>query len=473
MLSSACPQSAPRPLHVRVRRRGSLQRRAAATLQSDVPAKLPAGFEAWTAEQLASQLRGQGPPLPVYSPEALAAELSTQPLLLLGRVATVTSTLGNVAVALALDAASGSLGRNERARATQLRQALTSLGAAFVKLGQALSTRPDLLPGPYLAELSELQDGLPGFSDAEAFSLIEAELGSPLQSFFRSISPRPIAAASLGQVYRAELVDGTEVAVKVQRPGVGASLKLDIYLIRQLAVLLDANMKLTGLSTSVVEAVDTFSTKVYGETDYVSEGRSAERFSRLYSSATVLVPEVMWSATSSRVLTTQWIEGIKLSDSAELRKQNLDPLALVDIGIQCSLRQLLEAGYFHADPHPGNLLGTADGRLCFLDFGIMSETPPSARNAIIAHVVHLVNRDYTAMAEDYYALGFLPRTVDVRPIVPALEAFFDDVLSATVSELNFSTLVEGLGAILYAYPFTVPGAPNPLHWMYALWLTPF
>ena len=361
-------------------------------------------------------------------------------------MSTVTTTLGGVALALALDAASGSLARNERARATQLRQALTSLGVTFVKLGQALSTRPDLLPGAYLEELSELQDGLPGFPDSQAFALVEAELGGPMQSYFRSISPRPIAAASLGQVYRAELLDGTEVAVKVQRPGVGASLKLDIYLIRSLAELLDANMKLTGLSTSAVEAVDTFSTKVYGECDYISEGRSAERFARLYSTPSVLVPSVQWSCTSARVLTTQWIEGIKLSDTAALRQQGLDPLALVDIGIQCSLRQLLEHGYFHADPHPGNLLGTADGRLCFLDFGIMSETPSSARNAIVAHVVHLVNKDYGSMAQDYYALGFLPRTVDVRPIVPALESFFDDVLSATVSELNFKTIVDGLGA---------------------------
>jgi hypothetical protein len=124
-----------------------------------------------------------------------------------------------------------------------------------------------------------------------------------------------------------------------------------------------------------------------------------------------------------------------------------------DTGIQCSLRQLLEHGYFHADPHPDNLLATPDGRLAFLDFGMMSETPASARFAIIGHVVHLVNRDYDAIARDYYELNFLSGDVDVSPIVPALQSFFDDVLTATVSELNIKTIVDGLGSVLYQYPF--------------------
>lgn len=149
----------------------------------------------------------------------------------------------------------------------------------------------------------------------------------------------------------------------------------------------------------------------------------------------------------------EWVDGVKLSEQDTITAQGLDIIKLVDIGIQCSLRQLLEHGYFHADPHPGNLLATPDGKLAFLDFGMMSETPPTARFAIIGHVVHLVNRDYEAMARDYYALDFLEPDVDVSPIVPALKNFFDDVLEATVSELNFKTIVDGLGAVLYKYPF--------------------
>jgi len=152
----------------------------------------------------------------------------------------------------------------------------------------------------------------------------------------------------------------------------------------------------------------------------------------------------------------EWVEGTKLSEQESIAAQGLDILQLVDVGIQCSLRQLLEHGFFHADPHPGNLLATPDGRLAFLDFGMMSDTPVTARYAIINHVVHLVNRDYDAMARDYYALEFLDESVDVRPIVPALAEFFDDVLEASVSDLNFQTITNGLGAVLYQYPFNVP-----------------
>lgn len=153
------------------------------------------------------------------------------------------------------------------------------------------------------------------------------------------------------------------------------------------------------------------------------------------------------------MLTMEWVDGVKLNEQAAIEKQGLKVLDLVNTGIQCSLRQLLEYGYFHADPHPGNLLATPEGKLAFLDFGMMSETPEEARFAIIGHVVHMVNRDYEAMARDYYALDFLSTDVDVTPIVPALRNFFDDALNSTVSELNFKTLVDGLGAVLYQYPF--------------------
>ncbi|KAG8085170.1 hypothetical protein GUJ93_ZPchr0010g10841 [Zizania palustris] len=203
--------------------------------------------------------------------------------------------------------------------------------------------------------------------------------------------------------------------------------------------------------------MDEFARRVYQELNYVQEGQNARRFKKLYADKQdVLVPDIFWDYTSSKVLTMEWIEGTKLNQQAAIEKQGLKVLDLVNIGIQCSLRQLLEYGYFHADPHPGNILATPEGKLAFLDFGMMSETPEVARVAIIGHVVHMVNRDYEAMARDYYALDFLEPDVDVSPIVPALKNFFDDALNSTVSELNFKTIVDGLGAVLYQYPFNVP-----------------
>ncbi|KAH0919133.1 LOW QUALITY PROTEIN: hypothetical protein HID58_026793 [Brassica napus] len=392
----------------------------------------------------------------VYSPELIARKHGSQPLKALRRSLEILSALGGFALKLGIDQRQGKLELNMKKRAGELRKIFTRLGPTFVKLGQGLSTRPDLCPPDYLEELAELQDALPTFPDAEAFTCIERELDSSLESIFSSVSPKPIAAASLGQVYKAHLrYSGQVVAVKVQRPGIEEAIGLDFYLIRGVGKLI--NKYADFITTDVLALIDEFACRVYQELNYVQEAQNARRFKKLYADkADVLVPDIFWDYTSRKVLTMEWVEGTKLNEQVAIESQGLKVLDLVNTGIQCSLRQLLEYGFFHADPHPGNLLATPDGKLAFLDFGMMSETPEEARYAIIGHVVHLVNRDYEAMARDYYALKFLSPDVDVTPIVPALRDFFDDALTYTVSELNFKTLVDGLGAVFYQYPFNVP-----------------
>ncbi|PIA44116.1 hypothetical protein AQUCO_01700021v1 [Aquilegia coerulea] len=391
----------------------------------------------------------------VYSPEFLALKYGSNPLKVLRRTSQIVVGLGSFALKVFFDDRNGKLNQNKRLRAVELRRTLTRLGPTFVKIGQGLSTRPDLCPSEYLEELEELQDALPTFPDVEAFSCIEKELGMPLESMYSSISSSPIAAASLGQVYKGQLKYSKQVvAVKVQRPGIEEAIGLDFYLIRGLGFFINKYVDI--VTTDVVALVDEFARRVYQELNYVQEGQNARRFKKLYADkAEVFVPDIFWDFTSNKVLTMEWVEGVKLNEQAAIESQGLKVLDLVNTGIQCSLRQLLEYGYFHADPHPGNLLATPEGKLAFLDFGMMSETPEEARYAIIGHVVHMVNRDYEAMARDYYALDFLSPDVDVTPIVPALRNFFDDALNSTVSELNFKTIVDGLGAVLYAYPFNV------------------
>jgi len=399
--------------------------------------------------------RGLADAVPTYDPVAAEQLLAARPLDVARRFVEVTLTMGAFGVALGWDFQRQRVETNIKARAAMFRECLTALGPAFVKVGQALSTRPDLLPGEYLEELSQLQDDLPTFPDQEAFRCIEAQLGAPLERLYAKISPRPIAAASLGQVYKAVLPTGEEVAVKVQRPDVAKGIEIDFYIVRVMAGLVDKYVSL--LNTSLVAFVDEFACRVYEELDYTKEGENAVKFKELYGDRPeVVVPDIYWDRTNTRVLTMQWIDGVKLSAQDEIKAQGLDVLNLVDIGIQCSLRQLLEYGFFHADPHPGNLLATPSGKLAFLDFGMMSETPSDIRFAIINHVVHLVNRDYEAMALDYYQLEFLDEGVDVSGLVPDLENFFDDVLEASVSELNFKTITDGLGAVLFQYPFNVP-----------------
>ncbi|KAJ6708523.1 CADMIUM-TRANSPORTING ATPASE-RELATED [Salix koriyanagi] len=365
----------------------------------------------------------------VYSPEDLAVQYGSRPIKVLQRTLEILTAAGSFGLKLFLDKRNGVFDQKKRKRAAELRRIFTRLGPTFVKLGQGLSTRPDICPPEYLEELAELQDALPTFPDAEAFSCIERELGLSLDSIFSSISPSPIAAASLGQVYKAQLTySGQTVAVKVQRPGIEEAIGLDFYLIRGLGFFINKYVDI--ITSDVVALIDEFARRVYQELNYVQEGQNARRFKKLYADREdILVPDIFWDYTSSKVLTMEWVDGVKLNEQDAIERQ---------------------------DPHPGNLLATPEGKLAFLDFGMMSETPEEARFAIIGHVVHMVNRDYEAMARDYYDLDFLSRDVDVSPIVPALRNFFDDALNYTVSELNFKTLVNGLGAVFYQYPFNVP-----------------
>lgn len=391
-----------------------------------------------------------------YDPDRLAEVLKSRRGQVRSRAVQVTATVGAFVARILKDYATGSVEANMRKRAVQLRELLTKLGPSFVKVGQALSSRPDLLPKPYLEVLSDLQDRLQPFPTDQAMAVIEEELQASIGDVFSQLSAQPVAAASLGQVYKGILRStGESVAVKVQRPGIGDHIAVDMLLLRRLMAVIDKNQ--TIISQPLVPLVDEFAMRLFGELDYIQEGHSCEKFAKLYAHVPrIRTPGIHWSATASKVLCMEWIDGVKLTDKPKMDAAGLDIIDFVDIGIECTLRQLLEHGYFHADPHPGNLLATTSGDLVYLDFGMMSEAPQGARYAIIAHVVHLVNRDYQAMCRDYYKLEFMDPSVDTSPIAPALAEFFDDALGASVSQLNFRAIVDGLGNVLFQYPFRVP-----------------
>ncbi|GAX83275.1 hypothetical protein CEUSTIGMA_g10701.t1 [Chlamydomonas eustigma] len=390
-----------------------------------------------------------------YDPDRLAAVLSSNWPQVYSRALYISTSLGGFITKVAADVALGTVDKNLSLRAKELRNVLGALGPSFVKIGQALSSRPDLLPREYLETLSSLQDRLPAFSTDIAFAVIEEELGRPIGDVFVEISERPVAAASLGQVYKGLLHTGESVAIKVQRPSIGESIAVDMLLLRRLMGVVDRNVP--QISQPLVPLVDEFAARLFSELDYIMEGHSCEKFQQLYGDVPrVRTPKIYWQATSRRVLCMEWIEGVKLTDKESMAAAGLSVVDFVNVGVECSLRQLLDYGYFHADPHPGNLLATVGGDLVYLDFGMMSEAPQYARYAIIEHVVHLVNRDYEAMCRDYYTLEFMDRSVDTSPIAPALAEFFDDVLDQSVSNLNFKSIVDGLGEVLFRFPFKVP-----------------
>ena len=343
-------------------------------------------------------------------------------------------------------------------RSIQLRELLTDLGPTFIKVGQALSTRADLVRADYLEELTKLQDQLPTFPNRIAFSIIERELGDVVDEIYASMDTRPVAAASLGQVYKARLKSGETVAVKVQRPNLRKKLTLDLYIIRWMSTWVYRFLPL-NLGQSLTEAVDEFGIKLFEEIDYINEGHNCERFARYFKGdPEVYVPKIYWQYSSRRVLTLEWIDGIKLTDTQGICSAGLEIQKLIRIGVESSLKQLLEHGFFHADPHPGNLFALRDGRLAFIDFGMMDQLTQDRKERLVDALVHMVNQDYASLFEDFQYLEFLTENVEPAPIVAAMRVMLDDILNEKVKDFNFKTATDRFADLVYEYPFRVP--PN-------------
>ncbi len=409
---------------------------------------------------IASAIPGAPDEAPRYDPAADLRWLLLRPWIWVSRLLVVAWQLGGLAITLATQTSSRDPAVQQRL-ARRILTTLSDLGPCFIKVGQALSTRPDLVRRDWLEELTRLQDDLPPYSHARALALIEAELGAPAAVLFAEFPEHPVAAASLGQVYRARLADGRWVAVKVQRPDLPFLLRRDLVIIRSLGIVAAPFLPL-NLGFGLGAIIDEFGGTLFDEIDYRKEADNAERFARLFEDqAEVTVPRVERSLSSRRVLTTQWINGIKLQNRRELQAHHLDPAALIRTGVIAGLRQLLEFGYFHADPHPGNLFALAGshhglGHVAYVDFGMMDSISDADRITLTGAVVHLINRDFDSLARDFQNLGFLNPSADLRPIVPALEEVLGGALGENVGNFNFKAITDRFSELMFDYPFRVP-----------------
>lgn len=391
-----------------------------------------------------------------YDHQAIANKYRYRPWPVIWRGMVVIWMFGNFVSHLLFDRWTKQEEKNKIKRAQELRQLLTKLGPTFIKVGQALSTRPDLVRKDFLDELTKLQDQLPPFDNRIAFDIIESELGCCVEDAYREISPNPIAAASLGQVYRAFLYSGEEVAVKVQRPNLRPLLTLDLYLMRWLAGWLAPFLPL-NLGHDLTTIVDEFGLKLFEEIDYHHEADNAEKFARNFEGdPEVKVPVIYRQYSNNKVLTLEWIDGIKLTDIDKLEAAGLDADKLVKIGVTSGLRQLLEYGFFHADPHPGNLFATLDGRMAYIDFGMMDQLEEGMKETIASAVVQLINSDYQALAKDFVNLGFLTPNINIQPIIPALEKVLGRAMGESVADFNFKTITDEFSELMYEYPFRLP-----------------
>ena len=395
-----------------------------------------------------------------YSPGRDLRWLLLRPWVLVARLVEVLWQLGSLALVLVIQGSSTKPEVQKRL-AQKILATLTGLGPCFIKVGQSLSTRPDLVRRDWLEQLTQLQDNLPPFPHAIALATIEQELGGPADQLFEHFPSHPVAAASLGQVYKAQLADGHWVAVKVQRPNLPYLLRRDLVIIRLLAVAA-APMLPLNLGFGLGDIIDEFGRSLFAEIDYRQEADNAERFAQLFShNPEVTVPRVERLLSAERVLTTSWINGTKLQERQVLEARQLDPSALIRTGVIAGLQQLLEFGYFHADPHPGNLFALPGktgslGHVAYVDFGMMDSISDSDRLTLTGAVVHLINRDFRALANDFVGLGFLNPKTDLEPIVPALEEVLGGALGENVGSFNFKAITDRFSELMYAYPFRVP-----------------
>jgi len=392
-----------------------------------------------------------------YDPAAITRIYAGHPQRLLRRLWQTLVPIGLYLLGVGFDWLSQRLKNPDhaRARAREAADLVASLGPAFIKAGQALSTRPDIVPPLLLEELAQLQDQLPGFDSALAMACIEDDLGQPVNEIYAQLDREPISAASLGQVHKGVLHSGEKVAVKVQRPGLREQITLDLYIVRNIAAWLNRNVGL--IRSDLVALIDELGKRVFEEMDYCNEASNAETFAQLHAhNPRIAVPRIYREATSRRVLTMEWIDGVKLTNLEAVRELGIDPDELVQVGVNCSLQQLLEHGFFHADPHPGNLLALPDGRLAYLDFGMMSEVSRESRTGLIQAVVHLVNRNFGKLSKDFVSLGFLAEDVNLEPIVPAFEGVFGQALEMGVSRMDFKAVTDDLSGVMYRFPFQVP-----------------
>jgi len=391
-----------------------------------------------------------------YDPVALQKFFKKRPLTILQRIVQLTSVGGGLAVKLALDALLGRVKDDpelEIKRAGELRDTITSLGPFYIKIGQALSIRPDVLSPRSMVELQKLCDKVPSYDSKVAFATIERELGKSVDELFSEITPEPVAAASLGQVYKAKLRStGETVAVKVQRPAVLETVSLDLFLAREFGLIARNFPQLTD-RLDAVALLDEFAFRFYQELDYNLECENGLRIAEDMSVLPmVVIPKNYPEFTSRRVHVAEWIEGEKLSQS-----KADDVGALVNLGVITYMTQLLDKGFFHADPHPGNMMRTDEGKLAILDFGLMTEITDNQKYGMVEAIAHLINRDYTEIGQDFINLDFIPEGTDTAPIVPALTTVFDVALAGGgAKSINFQELAADLAVITYEFPFRIP-----------------
>lgn len=348
------------------------------------------------------------------------------------------------------------LSYRRKIQAKWIRESLLELGPTFIKVGQLFSTRADLFPSEYVEELSKLQDRVPAFTYDQAAALVEADLGKPLGQLFRNFDPTPLAAASLGQVHKAQLHGGEEVVVKIQRPGLKQLFTIDLAILKRIAQYFQ-NHPRWGRGRDWLGIYEECCRILWQETDYLNEGRNADTFRRNFRSVDwVKVPRVYWRYTSPRILTLEYVPGIKISHYEALEAAGLDRKLLAKLGARAYLQQLLNNGFFHADPHPGNLAVSSEGALIFYDFGMMGEIKTNVREKLMQTLFSIAEKNADRLIESLIDLGALQPTGDLGAVRRSIQFLLDNFIDKPFEAQSIGKISEDLYEIAYDQPFRFP-----------------
>ena len=342
----------------------------------------------------------------------------------------------------------------------RLRIAFGELGPSFIKLAQILSSRPDLITAQFANEFKKLQDEVPPFPVAEAKRIISEELKLPLEDIFREFKDEPVAAASIAQVHLAKLADGSEVIVKVQRPGIREQIETDITILTALARLLDRNVPESRFFNPVA-IVDEFSKTLRRELDFIGEAKNCSRFKKNFDeNPDIYIPRIYGELITERVLVMERIEGVRIDDIPGITALGLDRKRLVKVSVDAYFKMILEDGFFHADPHPGNLLAMPSGMLAFVDFGIVGRVTPEMKATMAKTFLALIHRDFDKLIDQYVELGYVPEDIDLdrfrREFKTDLLYYLEPLYGLTLQEINFAQYLDVITHLALKHRMQIP-----------------
>ena len=341
-------------------------------------------------------------------------------------------------------------------RAERVRMALEELGPTFIKMGQILSTRPDLLPVEFILELQKLQDHVPPFEYTQVEIIIETELGTPLGNIFKDFEEAPLASASIGQVHRARLADGEEVVVKIQRPDIRKTVEVDLEIMLHLATLMERHLEGWEIQRPT-KIVEEFAYTLEKELDYTIEASHMERFAMQFlNDSNVYVPKVYREASTGRILTMEYIDGIKASEIALLEEADLDRREIARRGLDLIMKQVFVHGFFHADPHPGNVFILPDNVICYLDFGMMGRIGRESRENFADLVMNIVRRDERKITEALLGLTVWEEEPNRHTLERSVSEFIDMHFNRPLKELDLGKLLHQLLDMVAKHRLSVP-----------------